>query len=75
MRDVGAGEEFLDGGQDQGEGGTQFVAHVGEEPDLHQVDFVKAFCLAAFLFEGKARPGFSDNHPAGNEEDTDQRQE
>ena len=75
MRDVGAGEEFLDGGQDQGEGGTQFVAHVGEEPDLHQVDFVKAFCLAAFLFEGKAHPGFSDDHPAGNKENTDQRQE
>ena len=65
MRDVGAGKEFFHGGKDQGQGGSQFVAHVGEEPDLHQVDLVQPFGLAAFLFEGEARPGFPDNHPVG----------
>ena len=43
-------DEFVDGSNDEGEWSAQVVAHVGEEPCLH---FVQFFFLFLLLFDAE----------------------
>lgn len=62
------GHDFLQGSEDEGQGGAELVGYVDEEAHLHLVDFFLVYFVAAFHFEfgGHAFP-----HPEETEDEDD----